>query len=156
MTAMSAPAKTKIRRGRKREKIPRALRAAVIESAKKLRAEFGSLFTATPRLKRRAAGLFESNLPPRRRRPGRPGFRLVTKAIRLRNQLRRGHPELSSKEVWHRIYSALIPDYQNLPLLERRQAERQLHQRARWRLDARDRRRRKPATGKLSKNLSGL
>jgi hypothetical protein len=149
------PTKTKTRRGRKRE-IPPQLRQAALESGRRLRLEFGPLFAANPGLKRRAVGLIESQLPPRRRRPGRPGYRLVTRAIQLRAKLRRVHPEMSAKEIWREIYRSLILNYHSLPRLERRQAQDQLRRRVNWRLRAQRRRRRKSAGGQPQQVLSVL
>jgi hypothetical protein len=128
----------KRRRRRKRETLPAELERLVLDSAARLVDEFGPMFTSNRRLKHRLARLLASVLPPRRW-PGRPGFVKVTAAIRLRDKLRRSHPNKSAKWVWRRIYLAVIPGYDTLPLPERQTAEDWLRSRVRWRLYARRR-----------------
>ena len=133
---------------RRRKRIPKAIRQAVLELAGRLRSEFGAAFAGSRRLKRDVARLLAAQLPPQ---PGRPGGEAVTAAIRLCNDLRRTRPKKSDKEIWRQIYAALIPNHSRLPRIERRAAENQLHDQVRWRLIARRRRLRRDAAVKFAR-----
>jgi hypothetical protein len=130
-------------KARRREAVPDLLREEVISSGRLLTELFGPAFTANPRLKLAAARLFAAQLPPLPRPPGRPGYKQVNEAIRLREEATRLHPERSQMQIWGGVYSKVIPDYHSLPPPERRDAQDQLRQRVRWRLAARRRRKRK-------------
>src|SRR5215469_4463570 len=132
----------KTRRRSKTETLPDAMRLAVAEFARRLQADFALIFVSR-RAKRQVARLLESQLPPQPRRPGRPGLPTVTAAIRLRDELRRAHPEKPIKWIWRQLYPRLIQGYGTLPEIERRAAEERLRLQTRWRLYAR-RRTRKP------------
>ena len=133
---------------RRRRRIPKGIRQEVIEFGKRLRAGFGADFAAARMLKHDVARLLASRLPPDPRRPGRPGYAIVTAAIRLRAKLRRSHPEKSHKEIWHEVYRQTIPRHGDLPLIERRAEEDRLRKQVRWRLVARRRCRRPRRGGK--------
>ena len=130
------------RRKQHRIRIPKAIRQAVLDFAGRLRSEFGGDFAAGRMMKQRVARLLASQLPPDPRRPGRPGDPCVTRAIQMRAELRRSHPQKSHKQIWAEVYCKTIPRYEDLPLLERLAAEHQLHSRVCGRLHKRRRARR--------------
>jgi len=134
------------RQTRRRESIPAPIREEVVLLAKRLTELFGSVFSSRQRLKHAVGRLLVSQLPPRSRSPGRPGLVAVSRAIRLREKLRRTRPEMTDKEIWREeIYWRVIPQYATLAAIERREAEDELRRRVCWRLSARRRRqRRKP------------
>ena len=116
------------------------IRDEIVSFGKLLTELFGSAFAENSRLKFAVGRLLTSQLPPRPRPPGRPGYATVTAAIRLRDELQRLHPEKSHKEIWREIYRCMIPEYEILPAIERRAAKDQLRRQVRWRLRARRRR----------------
>jgi hypothetical protein len=128
-----APTKT---RRRKREPVPEAIRRVVCEFAQALRANHAANFLASPGLKHRVGRLLAVELPPRRR-PGRPGFPAVTKAQKMFEELRRLHPGEPSRDLWRRIYPAVIEGYDSMSKLQRRDAARELCRRVGWRRRAR-------------------
>jgi hypothetical protein len=130
-------------KARRREAIPDAIREEVVSFGKLLADFFGAVFAANSRVKYSIGRLLTAQLPPRPRPPGRPGFVMVTAAIRLREQIRRRDPPRSQKEIWRAVYPAVIPNYHSLPPPERHDAEDQLRQRVHWRLSARRRRQRR-------------
>jgi hypothetical protein len=130
-------------KARRREAVPDLLREEVISFGRLLAELFGPALTANPGLKFAAARLFAAQLPPLPRPPGRPGYKQVNEAIRLREEATRLHPERSHKQIWQAVYPTVIFGYHSLPAPERRDAEDQLRQRVRWRLSARRRRAKK-------------
>src|SRR5262249_42875376 len=98
-------------------------------------------------MKTRVSAMLRRLLPPRSR-PGRPDFATVTAAIGLHAELKRSSPESSPKEIWKEIYRRLIPQWDNLRRIERRQEADELRKRVRWRLYARRRKHREPRAGK--------
>jgi hypothetical protein len=132
---------------RRRESISAQLQEEITSFAKFLVEFFGPAFAANPRLKHSVGRLLTAQLPPEQRR-GRPPFAQVSRAIALRETLRKTRPEMALKQIWREIYARVIP--QGLPALERSDAEDQLRRRVRWRLSARRRR------GKSPPDLSAL
>jgi hypothetical protein len=139
----------RVKQARKREVLPDPIREEVTSCGRLLTELFGPVFVSHPRLKFVAARLFAAQLPPLPRPPGRPGYRQVSEAIRLRDEVKRLHPELSLKQIWRMIYPDVIPNYCSLPPPERRDAEDQLRRRTHWRLAARRRRQRPTAIHQL-------
>jgi hypothetical protein len=129
------PVKLKARRW-KREAIPEQIRQGVIEFAQALAANHAANFAANLKLKHRVARLLLTELPPRRR-PGRPGLPAVTRAAKMLDELRRLHPGKPSRDLWRRIYPAVIEGYDSMNKLERRDAARELCRRVGWRRRAR-------------------
>jgi hypothetical protein len=128
---------------RRREIVPAPLCEETISFAKLLSEFFGPAFSANPRLKYSIGRLLTAQLPPAPQPRGRPAFDIVTKAIRLREEAKRRHPEQSQKSNWREVYPEVIPNYHDLPPLERRDAQDWVRQRVRWRLKARRRRQRR-------------
>jgi len=141
----------RMRPGR-REAIPDPIREEVVSLGKRLADFFSAAFAGNSRLKYSVGRLLTAQLPPRPRPGGRPGCAMVSAAISLREELRRLHPERSHKEIWREIYRRVIPEYETLPVIERRASQDQLHRRVYWRLRARRRRQR----GKSRIDLSVL
>jgi hypothetical protein len=133
-----APVKRKPRRW-KRTAIPEDLRREVVEFGQRLEADYRSLFTRNPQLKRCLAKLLEFG-----RRPGRPGFPAVTKAQRLFTEIRGMYPTESPRALWRRVYPAAIENYESLGKLEKQAARQELRSRVRWRQRARKRRGSRP------------
>ena len=132
--------------------IPPALESEIRRFAQKLSEGYGAAFARDRQLKHRLTAKLQSLLPPQPRRPGRPGSASVTAAIRLRQEIKRQHPERPDKEIWREVYPETIPNYHGLRPPERRDAQDRLRQQVRWRLSARRRRQRgrKPALRKNS------
>jgi len=120
-----------LRRSRS-EGIPEAVRADVIALCRHLAEDYPSLFTHS-RAKHSLVRLFEAQLPRQSR-----GFETVSRAIALRSELRRMHPEWSHKEIWRAIYSHVLSEHQTLSA----ETRNELRQRVRWRLEIRRRRQR--------------
>lgn len=97
----------------------------------------GDLFTGDPRLKSRIAAELRRLLPPQ---AGRPGLASVTVAIQLHREIERSHPERSAKEIWAEIYARVIPNWETLSVVQRREEADQLHRQVRWRIGARRKR----------------
>jgi hypothetical protein len=142
-----APAKA-----RRREIIPAPIHEETVSFGKLLAEFFGPAFAANPRLKFAVGRLLMGQLPPLPRPPGRPGFAAVSAAVRLREKLRRTRPEMTAREIWREIYRSVIPQYDALPVIERREASGQLRQRVGWRLAARKRYRRRLSVKRLKRN----
>jgi hypothetical protein len=140
-------------KARRREIIPAPIHEAVVSFARLLTEFFGSALAGNSRLKYSVGRLLTAQLPPLSRPRGRPGFELVSRAIRLRAKLQRRHPEISPKKIWRVVYMSLIPNYDGLPRHERRGPANELRQRVLWRLKARRRRQRER---QLKQNLSCL
>jgi hypothetical protein len=138
------------KKARRREIIPTDIREEVI-SFGKLLAEC-SAFAGNSRLKYSVGRLLTAQLPPQPRPPGRPGYAMVTAAVRALDEARRLYPELSQKQRWRQVYREVIPDYHSLPAIERRDAQNHLCRQVRWRLYARRRRK----SGKPGIKLSVL
>jgi hypothetical protein len=130
----------RVSRLRRRESIPQPIAAEIIAFGKRLAESFASFFVASPRLKFSASRLFETQLPPLPQPRGRPGYKQVTDAIRLRENLRPSEPD--SRRMWTQICIGVIPNYQSLDKPEQREVRAELRQRVKWRLRARVRRRR--------------
>ena len=120
----------------------------VVEFAKDLKRQHGSTLKANPHLKFQVSRLLASKLPPVTRRPGRPPRSDVSRAIRLRRELRKAYPHESGRQIWARLIGTLVPNFDSLPKLERVELTRQLRQRVRWRLVGRARRRKRLRDGK--------
>jgi hypothetical protein len=101
---------------------------------------FGPAFSANPRLKFSVGRLLTAQLPPQPPPRGRPGYKQVTEAIRLREKLRPNEPD--ARRMWTQICIAVIPNYESFKKLEQKKARTRLRERLRWRLRARARRRR--------------
>jgi hypothetical protein len=112
---------SKVRRSSPR--LPAAVRKEITRFAQQLR-QHRKLFISDPKLRDRAARFLRSLLPPKRKR-GRPGLDSVTKAIRLRQRLRRQYPGEKPEQIWQRIYLEAIPAYASMER-ERQKAERLL------------------------------
>ena len=123
----------------KEPRIPKELRAAVTEHACVIARQYRHLFAADRQLKDRVLHLVQALLPPRARRRGRPGLPDVTNAIRLRRQFRRQHPGKNAKQIWARVYPAVILGYDRMTELERESARNELRQRVADRLRKRAR-----------------
>jgi hypothetical protein len=126
-------------RRRRRELIPEAMRRAVIEFAQALQGNHAVSFAANARLRYRVGRLLTAELPPGRRRPGRPGLPAVTKAYKMFDELRLRHPSEPARILWRDIYRHAIEAYDDLNEPERRAAEQELRDRVRWRRRARKR-----------------
>ena len=129
--------------------IPPELQIRIHSFAVELIEHHGDAFS-DPEMKNRIAGLLRRGLPPRSRRPGRPGFAIVSAAIGLHAELKRSSPESSPKEIWKEIYRRLIPKWDDLSRIERRTEAEELRRRVRWRVYARRRKHWKPRTGKFT------
>jgi hypothetical protein len=137
--------------------IPPGMEMKVKRFAVELAADYGEDFARDPTLRNRVSAMLRRSLPPRPRRPGRPGFANVTTAIRLHSEVTRSCPELTDKQAWRRIYPAVIPDWDSLSPVERREAGARLRERVRWRKRAAERRaRQKRSGGKRKRELSPL
>jgi hypothetical protein len=79
--------------------LPRTVRMEISELARTLAREHRPLFASNPTLRKRAGQFLTALLPPKPKRRGTPGNPVVTKAIRLRRQLRRQCPD----EPWAKI-----------------------------------------------------
>ena len=132
--------------------IPSPLESDICRIAAFLIAQHGDVFIRDRQLKHRLTAKLQSLLPPQPRRPGRPESASGTAAIRLRQEIKRRHPERPDKEIWREVYPETIPNYHGLRPPERRDAQDRLRQQVRWRLSARRRRQRgrKPALRKNS------
>jgi len=100
------------------------LRKEIACFARELRQQHRKNFTADPKLKDRISRFLRSLLPPKRKR-GRPGLDSVTKAIRLRQRLRRQYPGEKPEQIWKRIYPEAILGYAGMDR-ERQKAEQLL------------------------------
>jgi hypothetical protein len=136
---LAPPAKIRRRRKRQRETIPEPIRRAVIEFAQGLQGNHAAVFVSNPRLKHRVARLLAAELPPARRRPGRPGLPDVTKAQRMLEELRCLYPNQPACILWRSIYPEVIEGYDSLSKPERRAAAQELCRRVGWRRRARRR-----------------
>jgi hypothetical protein len=116
----------------KSEELPEALRLELISFSQRLTQNYTSFF-ASPRAKFRVARFLQAQLPPKPQPQGRPGFRDVTEAVHMLNELRRQHPEWPYRRLWRCIYPVIIRDYKSLGIPERRSAAEELRNRARWR-----------------------
>lgn len=125
-----ATAKTKQRR-RPGPRLPAVVRKEITQCAQQLR-QHRNLFMADPKLKDRASRFLRSLLPPKRKR-GRPGDPVVTKAIVLIARLQRQHPEHERRQLWQQVYKAVTPNYANLPREQQRSQEIMLRERVRSR-----------------------
>jgi hypothetical protein len=134
-----APARRKPRR-RKRETIlfPAAIKQEVVEFARGLAEEHAASF-ADPRMKYRLARLFAAELPPARRRPGRPSIAVVTRAMRMLEDLQRTHPREPARALWQTVYRETIEGFDTLNEVEKRGAAEELRARVRWRRRGRKR-----------------
>jgi hypothetical protein len=119
-------------RRRKRLVIPEELRREVVAFGRRLAREYAANF-ADPRLKHRLARLLAAELPPARRRPGRPGLAAVTDALKMLDELRHAHPGKPARILWRSIYPVVIQDFYSLDKVERRAAQQELRDRTRWR-----------------------
>src|SRR5215471_13507517 len=140
--------KAKESRNRLREPIPRPLRKMVVEFAQDLKRQHGSTLKANPHLKFQLSRLLASKLPPTTRRPGRPPRSDVSRAIRLRRELRKAYPHESGRQIWARLIRTLVPNFDSFPTLEQQEVSRQLRQRVGWRLRAQAHRRKRLGEGK--------
>ena len=120
------------RRKPKRPGVPREVREEVTQFARQLNQRYGKLLKADPTLRDRVARVFRSMLPPRRKR-GRPGDPIVTKAMLLIRKLRRNHPEQTPQQHWQQVYRQVIPNYQNLSREQQRGQETLLREQVRSR-----------------------
>jgi hypothetical protein len=119
-------------------RLPAAVRKEIARFARELRKQQHKVFVTDPKLKDRAARFLRSLLPPQRKR-GRPGIDSVTKAIRLRQRLRRQYPGEKPEQIWKRIYPETITGYASMDR-ERQKAERLLlRERVRGRRNQRSR-----------------
>ena len=107
----------------RRPPLPHEYRQALVLIAREHRRTFKRLFLSDPTLKERGARLYRRLLPPRARRPGRPGLAEVTLALQMREQ----------GKAWSQIYPACIQDYSNLDPTIRRWRQRELRDRVRSR-----------------------
>jgi len=71
----------------------------------------------------------------------------------LREELRRLDPQRPYKAIWREVYRRVIPQYNALSELERREAKDQLRRRVYWRLRARRRRQRQRQLKQISSVL---
>jgi hypothetical protein len=134
----NAPALSPARRQRQAPAIPADLRTEVVQFARLIARKYREQFAADRLMKIRVVRLVKALLPPRPRR-GRPRDPMVTKALRLFEKLKRQSPADSPRELWAKVYPAVIPEYEKMPEIERRTAREELHQRCAWR-----RRKRRP------------
>jgi hypothetical protein len=114
------------RRQHQRVVIPAELTKEMCKIARRLRGKFASLFVADRRLKRSVARLLETQLPPRGRRRGRPGFPKVTQALRMFADLRRSHPGEPAQVLWSLVLPYRHKGYGTMKPAEQRDAEQQL------------------------------
>jgi len=126
--------------------IPSELEARIRAFATELAAHHRDVFSLDAQMKNRLAGLLRRCLPPRPRRPGRPGFVSVTAAIKLLAELQGSFPERPAKEIWQELYRRIIPEWDTLKQIERRDRAYELHRRVRGRLYIRRRKHKKQIT----------
>jgi hypothetical protein len=112
--------KAKRQRRQAGPRIPATVRKEVSRCARQLR-KHGKLFFADDQLKNRVARVLRSMLPPKRKR-GRPGNPMLTKAILLLKKLQHEYQEQERKDLWQQVYRQVIPDYANLPREQQRGA----------------------------------
>ena len=124
--------------------LPPVIEARVRAFALELAEAHRGAFRRNPRLKRRVASLLVRCLPPLPRRAGRPGLTDVSEALRAHASLRRAHPQWSPKRLWREVYRRCVAGWEVMGDVERREESFLLHQRCRWRLDARKRSARTP------------
>ena len=79
-------------KARRREIIPAPIHEEVVSFGRFLAEFFGPVFSANPRLKFSVGRPLMGQLPPAPRLPGRPGFAMVTAAVRQREEIRRHAP----------------------------------------------------------------
>jgi hypothetical protein len=132
-----------LQKARRREIVPAPIHEEVVSFGKFVAELFGPAFAGNSRLKYSIGRLLTAQLPPSPQPGGRPAFAIVTAAICAREEAKRRHPERSDKEIWGEIYRCVIPHYETLPAIERREAAQQLRKRTYWRLHARRRRERR-------------
>jgi hypothetical protein len=138
------------------EPIPIAIRQTVLRVAASLSEHHGDAFIEDSQLRIRVAGLLRRSLPPRRR-PGRPEkFPSVTAAIRIHSEIKREHPELSSKQCWQQTYAHVIEGWNSMDVEERKQKREWLQERVGWRKKATRRRARQKRSGENTSELSTL
>jgi hypothetical protein len=147
------PSLARAPKARKRETIPDLIREEVLSFGLLISEMFKSVFVSRARLKLAVGRLLTSQLPPRPRPPGNPGYATVSKAIALREELRRLDPQQPYKAIWREVYRRVIPQYNALSELERREAKDQLRRRVYWRLRARRRRQRQRQLKQISSVL---
>ena len=145
------PSLARAPKARKRETIPDLIREEVLSFGLLISEMFKLVFVSRPRLKLAVGRLLTSQLPPRP--PGNPGYATVSKAIALREELRRLDPQQPYKAIWREVYRRVIPQYNALSELERREAKDQLRRRVYWRLRARRRRQRQRQLKQISSVL---
>src|SRR5215831_10044543 len=103
-------------KARRRESISPQIAEEVISFGRLLGEFFGPAFSANPRLKFSVGRLLTAQMPPRPQPRGRPGYKQVTEAIRLREKLRPNEPD--ARRMWTQICIGVIPNYESLKKLE--------------------------------------
>jgi hypothetical protein len=107
--------------------LPRSLRKEIAACARKLKRNHRALFTSVPAYRKQVGQFLTTALLPRKpKRRGRPGIPSVTTAIRLQEKFRREHPGEKHEQLWDRICPKVIPNYDAMRELEKRDARAQL------------------------------